>query len=157
MAGYSSTPLAAKLGVQPGADVLVDAAGAAEVPLPDLGHALVTGPDAPGGVRLRSRLPPRAGLVLTFHLTRAGYARRLPVLEQRLPDAGTVWVCWPKKAAWPALASVADVAAPARLDENAVRDLALATGLVDVKVAAIDDVWSGLKLVRRVADRGGRP
>ena len=69
------------------------------------------------------------------------------MLFERTSTAGMVWVCWPKKAAQKALGLTSD------LDENLVRDLGLELGFVDVKVAAIDDTWSGLKFVRRLADR----
>jgi hypothetical protein len=87
-------------------------------------------------------------VTLTFHTTYAGLARRLPELFARTATAGMVWVCWPKKAAQKALAITSD------LDENRVRGLGLELGFVDVKVAAVDDTWSGLKFVRRLADRG---
>lgn len=69
------------------------------------------------------------------------------MLLERTNAAGMVWVCWPKKAAQKAYGITSD------LDENVVRDLGLRLGFVDVKVAALDDTWSGLKLVRRLADR----
>ena len=94
----------------------------------------------------------RAGLdvTLTFHTTYATLAARLPALFDQTVTNGMVWVCWPKKAAHKALA--ADGVA-VDLDENVVRDLGLELGWVDVKVAAVDDTWSALKFVRRLADR----
>jgi hypothetical protein len=97
----------------------------------------------PAGARVVRRLPARADVTLTFHTTLAGLSARLPVLFERTSTAGMVWVCWPKKAS----------KMPTDLDENKVRDLGLELGFVDVKVAAVDDTWSGLKFVRRVADR----
>ena len=64
-------------------------------------------------------------------------------VRERTEQAGMVWVCWPKKAA----------KVPTDLDENVVREIGLAAGVVDVKVCAIDETWSGLKFVRRLADR----
>ena len=72
-----------------------------------------------------------------------GLAARLPTLFERTVTDGMVWVCWPKKAS----------KLPTDLDENVVRDLGLELGFVDVKVAAIDETWSGLKFVRRLRDR----
>lgn len=136
MAGYSGTPLPRKLGVAPGTRVLLDRA-------PD-----GFDPGEPGAHVVR-RLPAGADLdvSLTFHTRRAELERRLPLLMERTRTAGSVWVCWPKKAAQREQGIASD------LDENLVRDLALRLGWVDVKVAAVDDTWSGLKLVRRLADR----
>jgi hypothetical protein len=99
------------------------------------------------GAQLVRRLPRSVDVTLTFHTSYAGLARRLPVLFERTSTAGMVWVCWPKKSAQKALGITSD------LDENRVRDLGLELGFVDVKVAAVDDIWSGLKFVRRLADR----
>jgi hypothetical protein len=91
-----------------------------------------------------------ADVSLSFQTEMASLARRLPALFERTATDGMVWVCWPKKAAQPALTTAGT---PCDIDENRVRDLGLELGFVDVKVAAIDDVWSGLKFVRRRADR----
>ena len=134
-AGYSGSPLAKKLGVKDGHVVLLDR-------LPD---------------DVDLRLPPtavvvrrlRAGLdvTVTFHTQLETLAARLPELFDRTVTAGMVWVAWPKQAAVKRLGIASD------LNENAVRELGLELGWVDVKVAAIDEVWSGLKFVRRLADR----
>ena len=100
-----------------------------------------------GGAHLVRRLPHTADVTLTFHTSYDALAKRLPTLFERTSTAGMVWVCWPKLAAQKALGLTSD------LDENMVRDLGLELGFVDVKVAAIDDTWSGLKFVRRLADR----
>jgi hypothetical protein len=135
MAGYSGTPLLRKLGVKDEHLVLLDRA-------PDgfeLGET-----DA----RVVRRLP-GSGLdvTLTFHTRLAELEARLPTVFDRTTTAGMVWVCWPKKAAQKALGIASD------LDDGAVRALGLRLGWVDVKVAAIDDTWSGLKFVRRLEDR----
>jgi len=98
----------------------------------------------PGGVTLHSR-PGRApyDVVLAFCPDRAALERRFDRLKALLGPASALWVSWPKRAS----GVVTD------LDENGVRGHALAHGLVDVKVAAVDDVWSGLKLVYRLSDR----
>ncbi|MBJ7358892.1 DUF3052 domain-containing protein [Nocardioides sp.] len=134
MAGYSGTPLGRKIGIKDGHVVFLDGAPAA--------LELET-----GGATVVTRLPARADVTLTFHTTYAALARRLPTLLDRTTTAGMVWVCWPKKAAQKAQGITSD------LDENRVRDLGLGLGWVDVKVAAVDDTWSALKLVRRLADR----
>jgi hypothetical protein len=134
MAGYSGTPLERKLGVKDGHVLFLDGAPG------DLALD-------PAGARVVRRLPARADVTLTFHTTLAGLSARLPVLFERTSTAGMVWVCWPKKAAQK------ELGIPSDLDENAVRELGLRLGFVDVKVAAIDDTWSGLKFVRRLADR----
>ena len=132
MAGYSGTPLVTKLGIKDTHTVLLDGVPDSV----DLGAL-------PG--RLRRRLPAAQTLdvTLTFHDTHAALARRMPQLVERTVGNGMVWVCWPKKAS----------RMPTDLDENRVRDLGLSVGVVDVKVCAIDERWSGLKFVRRLADR----
>jgi hypothetical protein len=136
MAGYSDTPLLRKLGLKPEHLVYLDVDAAAAVPV-DL-EAL--GLDDPA---YRRRLPPSFDATLLFCADRARLERRLPLVVARTTTAGMVWVCWPKKAA----------KVPTDLDDNVVREAGLAAGLVDVKVAAVDGTWSGLKLVRRLRDR----
>jgi hypothetical protein len=135
-AGYSGTPLLRKLGVRDEHVVLLDRAPDGF----DLGAT---------GAHVVRRLPARPTLdvSLTFHIRLAELSARLPALFGRTRTAGMVWVCWPKRTAQRAFGIVSD------LDENLVRDLALRLGWVDVKVAAVDETWSGLKLVRRLADR----
>jgi hypothetical protein len=135
VAGYSGTPLPQKLGIRPGHVVFLDGQ-------PD---ALVLG-DLPTGHVVR-RLPRSADVTLTWHTSLTGLEKRLPVLFERTSTAGMVWVCWPKRSA------PREVRLESDLDENKVRDLGLELGFVDVKVAAIDQVWSGLKFVRRLRDR----
>ena len=135
MAGYSGTPLERKLGVKPEHVVLLDGAPA-DFEL-----------DAP----TTRRLPKRLDISLTFQTSASKLEERLPQLFERTEQAGMVWVCWPKKAAQ---RSTRNPAGPVSdLDENRVRDLGLELGFVDVKVAAVDETWSGLKFVRRLADR----
>ena len=134
MAGYSGTPLAKKIGIKDEHVVLLDHPPA-DLDL-DTGAATVV-----------RRLPESVDVTLTFHTSYAALEKRLPVLLERTSTAGMVWVCWPKKSAQKAKGISSD------LDENLVRELGLRLGVVDVKVAAVDDTWSGLKLVRRLADR----
>jgi DUF971 family protein len=131
--GYSSTPLAQKLGVRAGHRVLLD--GEADVELGLL----------PANVTVHRRLA-RTGtydVALLFTTRRDRLATRWPALHRRTTEAGSLWVCWPKRSAKVAT----------DLDENVVRAYGLAHGRVDVKVAAVSDVWSGLKFVVRVAER----
>jgi hypothetical protein len=132
--GYSGTPLPQKLGVKPDHVLLLDGQPGGL----DLG-------DLPAGsvVRRLPRAGSRLDVTLTWHTSLASLERRLPVLFERTAPAGMVWVCWPKKAS----------KMPTDLDENRVRGLGLELGFVDVKVAAIDGTWSGLKFVRRLRDR----
>lgn len=134
-AGYSGTPLPQKLGIKPGHVVLLDG----QPDGLDLG-------ELPAGHVVR-RLPRSADVTLTWHTSLASLEKRLPVLFERTSTAGMVWVCWPKRSAPPQVRLESD------LDENKVRDLGLELGFVDVKVAAIDPTWSGLKFVRRLKDR----
>ena len=143
VAGYSGTPLARKLGIKDEHLVFLDRAPA------DLDLAL--GEHGAGGAQVVSRLPRTVDVTLTFHTSYDELAQRLPTLFERTTTAGMVWVCWPKKAAQ---RSTRNPAGPVSdLDENRVRDLGLELGFVDVKVAAVDETWSGLKFVRRLADR----
>jgi hypothetical protein len=146
MAGYSGTPLVRKLGIKDDHVVLLDGAPA-ELELGDT-----------GGAHLVRRLPPAArgrglDVTLTFHTSYDALALRLPTLFERTSTAGMVWVCWPKKAAQKSARNPGGISSD--LDENVVRDLGLELGYVDVKVAAIDETWSGLKFVRRLVDRVG--
>jgi hypothetical protein len=128
MVGYSGTPLPQKIGIKPGLTVFLDGAPAS------LAEQGVTG---------LTRLPRQFDVALTFHESNATLTRRFPQLIERMTTAGMIWVCWPMKAS----------KVPTDLDDNVVRTLGLALGIVDVKVAAIDEVWSGIKFVRRLADR----
>ena len=139
MAGYSATPLVRKLGIKDTHVVLLDDAPDSL----DLGDL--------GGARVVRRLPVAIDVTLTFHTARASLVTRLPTLFERTVTDGMVWACWPKRAAQRSMRNPDGLVSD--LDENWVRDLGLGLGFVDVKVAAIDDVWSGLKFVRRLADR----
>ncbi len=137
MAGYSGTPLARKLGIAPGHTVLLDGAPPSFT-LDAVLHGL------PQDVTLHRR----AGtgpydVVLCFCPDVARLRRRWPVLHTRTTPAGALWIAWPKRAS----------GVRTDLDENVVRQYALSHGRVDVKVCAVDDVWSGLKNVIRTADR----
>jgi hypothetical protein len=134
-AGYSGTPLPKKLGVKDGHVVLLDR-------LPK-GLDLGLPPTATVGRRLRAGLD----VTVTFHTNLASMEDRLPVLFEHTVIDGMVWVAWPKQAAVKRLGIDTD------LNDNVVRRLGLELGWVDVKVAAIDETWSGQKFVRRLVDR----
>jgi len=134
-AGYSGTPLPKKLGVKDGHVVLLDRLPA--------GVDLALPPTVTVVRRVRAGLD----LTVTFHTLLATLVDRLPVLFEHTVTDGMVWVSWPKQAAAKRLAIATD------LNENVVRNLGLEIGWVDVKVAAIDETWSGLKFVRRLTDR----
>jgi hypothetical protein len=134
MAGYSGTPLAKKLGIREGYVVVL--AGA-----PDGFEAMLD--PLPAGAVVGRRARSGADVVLLFAPSRAVLERRFAPLAAALDRAGGLWVCWPKRSS----GVVTD------LDENAVRSHGLAAGLVDNKVCAVDDTWSGLRFVYRRADR----
>jgi hypothetical protein len=127
-AGYSGTPLERKLGIKPESRVLL--LGAPE------GFALE-------GVEPIRRAQGLADVILSFHTERREFERRLPVLREHLEQTGRLWIAWPKRAS----------KRPTDITEDVVRDTALANRLVDNKVAAIDEIWSGLQLVIRTKDR----
>jgi len=126
----SGTPLVRKLGFKEGMRVHYVAA-------PDGFDDLVGA--LPGGVRVLARPAPDLDLVVLFVRLRAELVRKLPSLHAKLRQHGMLWVAWPKRAS----------KVPTDMTEDVVRDVALPRGLVDVKVCAIDDTWSGLKLVIR--------
>jgi hypothetical protein len=130
LAGYSGTPLSKKLGIKPGSKVcLVDAPAGLRKLLAPL----------PEGVEFVPYLSKTTDLVHVFSTRETHLKKTLPGIRRRMRADAVLWVSWPKKTAHIAT----------DLTEDAVRELALPLGLVDVKVCAIDDVWSGLKLVVR--------
>jgi hypothetical protein len=134
MAGYSPRSLADKLGIKPG--TVVTALG------PPPAYLELLAP-VPADVTFVSRLGRRARFVHCFVTRRAELEREFPRLAAALADDGMAWISWPKKAAQ----------VETDLTEDVVRGVGLRAGLVDVKVCAVDEVWSGLKFVRRRADR----
>jgi hypothetical protein len=93
----------------------------------------------PDGVRVKSRATAPLDVLVVFVTRRADLVRRLPALRRAIAPAGAGWIAWPKRAS----------GVETDVTEDVVRDVALPTGLVDVKVCAIDETWSGLKLVIR--------
>ena len=132
--GYSGTPQARKLGLKPGSRVRLDD--------PPDGWAL----DQPPELTLVEAAQP-ADVVVGFFRSGAELAARLPALAADIYPQGALWVVWPRRAA----------GHRSDITENLVREHALPLGIVDVKVAALDDDWSALKLVWRVENRPGPP
>lgn len=132
--GYSGTSLPRKLGIQAGARIALIAA-------PEGFTAVLE--SLPEGARLHTRLRGRFDVIVMFATRRAALERRLPALHAALEPAGGLWLAWPKRASGMAT----------DLGDDQVRMLGLAAGLVDNKVCAIDETWSGLRFVYRRADR----
>jgi len=130
MTGYSGTPLAKKLGIDEGSTVL--AVGAPK------NYRVLLEP-LPAKVRFVSKVDTTIDIVHHFTAKKTDLAKALATYRNKIDPDATVWVSWPKKAA----------KVPTDITEDVVRDVALPLGFVDVKVCAIDDVWSGLKLVVR--------
>jgi hypothetical protein len=122
--GYSGTPLAQKLGIKPGSTILLDGA-------PD---------DYPSkGATVARSISSRVDLVHIFTKSALELNAKLGKLRDRIRDDAVVWVSWPKKSS----------KVPTDITEDTIRDIALPMGFVDIKVCAVDHVWSGLKLVIR--------
>ena len=133
-AGYSARTLAQKLGIKPHTRIAVMRA--------PRGYRSTLG-SLPEGVALSTTLRGTLPFIHFFTKQRAALESRFPMLKRALTTDGALWVSWPKQSS----------GVTTDLTENDVRDVALTNGLVDVKVCAVDDVWSGLKLVRRLRDR----
>ncbi len=132
MAGYSGKPITEKLGLKPGHRVYVDG-------LPsDLELHW------PADVTVLQRKPREpADIVWCFCPVRARLDKRLDTLIASTTVNGAIWISWPKRSS----------GVPTDLDENIVRAVGLEAGVVDIKVAAVNDIWSALKFVRRLRDR----
>jgi len=133
--GYSGKPLASKMGIKSGQRIIIlhapegyEATLSASLDGVEVTHDLKHSP---------------FDIIQYFALSRSAYERDFPLLRDALTTAGMLWVSWPKKAA----------KMETDLDENFIREFGLANGLVDVKVIAVDERWSGLKFVRRLKDR----
>jgi len=133
-AGYSGTPLARKLGIKENHGVLL-------VDAPD-GFGELLQP-LPQGVRFVDRPGDAVDVAHVFVTERETLGRQLAVLREQLRPDAALWVSWPKRAS----------KVPATVTEDTIRELALPLGFVDIKVCAVDEVWSGLKLVVRKALR----
>ena len=130
MAGYSKTPLAGKLGIKPGVEIQI-------VQAPEDYLRLIE--PLPEGVTLVDRLSKTTDLVHHFTSIKAELVTALEKYRKELKPSAVVWVSWPKKSS----------KVPTDITEDTIRELALPLGFVDIKVCAVTDVWSGLKLVVR--------
>lgn len=134
MPGYSGTPLPKKLGIKPGFRLLfIDAPS----------EVLAELKSSTAGCEVVDSRKAQIDFAIVFAKNRSGLSREFDRLEKQLSPAGMVWASWPKKSAGVAT----------ELDGNVVRGIGLAAGLVDVKVCAVTEIWSGLKFVRRLKDR----
>ena len=134
MPGYSGTPLPKKLGIKPG--FLVCLIGTPSDVRSELKAAL-------GGCEEVIDGTAPLDFAMLFTKSKSGLTKEFNRVSKQLAPAGMLWISWPKKSSGVAT----------DLDENKVREIGLAAGLVDVKVCAVTEVWSGLKFVRRVKDR----
>ena len=135
-AGYSGTPLPRKLGIKSQARLgLIGAPHDFDEVLGEL----------PPGVTVHRRVRGRFDVLVVFVQKRSELERRLPALAKAMDQAGGLWVAWPKRSSGVAT----------DLGDGTVRELGLASGLVDNKVCAIDATWSALRFVYRLADRAG--
>jgi len=133
-AGYSGTPLVAKLGIKPGMRVV--AVGAPAKFSATLG-------ELPTRASITTKLAPRAVLIVAFVKSLAKLELGFDRWKGALASDGALWICWPKRSSGVAT----------DLSEGAIRTIGLARGLVDLKVCAVDGVWSGLRFVYRLKDR----
>ena len=128
IAGYSGKPVVQKLGIKPGFCIFVDGAPSA--------YGNIVG-KLPADVTVKAGLKPPLDMVHVFVVQAAGLAGKLRRYRAAIVPDGMIWVSWPKKSSGVAT----------DLTETVVRDTALPLGLVDIKVCAVDDIWSGLKFV----------
>jgi len=134
MAGYSGTALPQKLGIKPGLTVVTINAPAKYRRL--LGKI-------PDDVTFSDRLKPGSNFVHLFTNHRSELQKKMSILRRKISDNGTVWVSWPKKSS----------GISTDVTEDVVREIALPLGFVDIKVCAVDEIWSGLKLMIRRENR----
>ena len=137
MAGYSGKALVVKLGIKKGTRV---AALGSPVAYEELVGKL------PDGAQVATSLRRAVDFLHFFTKSESELRKMFPKLKQSVDESGMLWVSWPKRAS----------KVTTDLDENVVREIGLAAGLVDVKVCAVNETWSGLKFVYRVKDRKGR-
>ena len=138
MAGYSDTPLARKLGIKEDYEVFL-------VKAPAQYRALLA--PLPASVRFTSTSNSSTNMVHAFATERGALDRLLGTLRKKLSHEAAIWVSWPKKSS----------KVPTDITEDAIREIALPLGLVDIKVCAVTEVWSGLKLVVRKGLRAKAP
>ena len=134
MAGYSGTPLAKKLGIKPGSTL--------HTVHPPANYLALVAP-LPENVTVSRGMMEDLDLVHLFTKTRAELIELLALYKTKIKQNGSIWVSWPKKTS----------GIPSEITEDTVREIALPLGLVDIKVCAVDETWSGLKLVIRKENR----
>jgi hypothetical protein len=134
MAGYSGTPLPQKLGIKPGIAVVVLNA--------PTNYRKLLG-KLPADIKFSEQIAVNSTFVHLFTTKRSELEKKLSILRKKIADTGTVWVSWPKKSSGVA----------SDITEDVIRDVALPLGFVDVKVCAVDEIWSGLKLMIRRENR----
>jgi Protein of unknown function (DUF3052) len=134
MAGYSGTPLPQKLGLKPNEQVVLINA--------PRDYAELLG-EIPPGIVFSERMKTGARFAHLFSTKRSELQKKLVTLRKQLADDGTLWVSWPKKSA----------GVPTDVTEDVIRAIALRLGFVDIKVCAVDETWSGLKLMVRRTNR----
>lgn len=134
MAGYSGKPLVEKLGVKSGMRCIF-------LNAPE-NYSKTLGP-LPQNVMVITKLQGSFDFIQAFHTEKKNLGKRFPLLKKRLASNGMLWISWPKGAS----------GVTTDLNENVVREMGLDIGLVDVKVCAVDEIWSGLKFVYRLHDR----
>jgi hypothetical protein len=134
MAGYSGTPLPQKLGIKAAMTVV-----ALNAP-PNYRRLLGK---IPSDVKFANRVGAKSNFIHFFTKDRTELAKQLKLLRKKIVDNGVVWISWPKKSS----------GVPTDITEDVIRDLALPIGFVDIKVCAVDETWSGLKLMIRKTNR----
>ncbi|MCY4448682.1 MAG: DUF3052 domain-containing protein [Chloroflexi bacterium] len=130
MAGYSGTPLPRKLGIKPGATLAIENA--------PTGFDATLG-ELPDGVRYADEGEAGIDVLVAFHLSRETLESSFPAQAHRIVPNGGYWIAWPKRSS----------GVPTDITEDVLREVLLPTGLVDNKVCAIDETWSGLRFVVR--------
>jgi hypothetical protein len=133
-AGYSGTPLAKKLGIKDNSKIKL-------INQPPYYFNLFM--DLPAGVNILTDTKTRKDVIHYFAVSISQLSKDIKELKAEMESNGAIWISWPKKTS----------TVQTDLNENIIRDLALKNNLVDVKVCAVDEVWSGLKLVIRLKDR----
>jgi len=137
MAGYSGTPLPQKLGIKPGLMVVTINAPA--------NYRRLLG-QIPDSVTFSERLKSGSSFVHLFTSRRSEMQKKMSILRDKISDNGAIWVSWPKKSS----------GISTDVTEDVIREIALPLGFVDIKVCAVDETWSGLKLMIRRENRKSR-
>ena len=137
MAGYSGTPLPQKLGIKPGLTVVAIN--------PPANYRRLLG-QIPDSITFSERLKSGSSFVHLFTSRRSEMQKKMSILRDKISDNGAIWVSWPKKSS----------GISTDVTEDVIREIALPLGFVDIKVCAVDETWSGLKLMIRRENRKSR-